>query len=66
MEFVAPGWLGRLPQVLWGRRPCPLCGSIRFVEAESGRLDRLLAVFLLHPIRCENCWRRYYGFAGRT
>jgi hypothetical protein len=59
----AQDWLGRLPQILWTRRQCPLCGSICFEEAESGPLDGLLGVLMLRPIRCTNCWRRYYRFA---
>jgi hypothetical protein len=63
MDFAALGWLGRLPRVLWTRRQCPLCSSIRFEEAELGSLDGPLGLFMLRPIRCVNCWRRYYWFA---
>jgi hypothetical protein len=63
MESVVQGWFGRLPQILWNGRQCPLCSSIRFEEAESGPLDGLLGIFMLRPIRCVNCWRRYYWFA---
>ncbi len=63
MESAVQGWLDRLPKILWTRRQCPLCGSIRFEEAELGFLDGLLGVLMLRPIRCVNCWRRYYRFA---
>jgi len=57
------GWLDRVPKVLWTQRPCPLCSSIRFEEAESAPLDRLLCLLMLRPVRCVNCRRRYYWFA---
>jgi hypothetical protein len=63
MDSAVQGWLGRLPKILWRQRQCPLCGSIRFVEAEAGTLDRLLGVLMLRPVRCANCWRRYYWLA---
>ena len=47
MDFAALGWLGRLPRVLWTRRQCPLCSSIRFEEAELGSLDGPLGLFML-------------------
>jgi len=62
MDFSTHGWFGRLPQVLWIQRQCPLCSSIRFEQAEPGSLDGPLGVLMLHPVRCVNCWRRYYWF----
>jgi hypothetical protein len=64
MDFAAPDWLGRLPRVLW-KRQCPLCSSIRFEAAESSWPDGLLGLLILRPVRCVNCWRRYYWF-GRA
>jgi hypothetical protein len=63
MDSAASGWLDRLPKVLWTRQQCPLCSSIRFEQAEPGPFDRLLSLFMLRPVRCANCWRRYYWFA---
>jgi hypothetical protein len=63
MDSAVQGWLGRLPKMLWTRRQCPLCSSIRFAEAEPGSLDGPLRMFMLRPVRCVNCWRRYYWFA---
>lgn len=63
MESAVQSWLGRLPRILWAGRQCPLCSSIRFEEAEPGSLDGVLGVLMLRPIRCVNCWRRYYWFA---
>lgn len=57
------GIAGRLPRLLWFQRYCPLCSSICFQEAEPGYLDGFLAAFMLHPVQCCNCWRRYYWFA---
>ena len=42
----------------------PLCSS-RFQPAESESLDGLFGLFALSPVRCVNCWRRYYWFAKR-
>ena len=56
MDFAA-----HLPHVLWHRN-CPLCSSIRFEAAESSPLDTLLSLLMLRPVRCINCWRRYYWF----
>jgi hypothetical protein len=61
MDFASQGWLGRLPRVL-STRQCPLCSSIRFVAAESSWPDGLLRLLMLRPVRCVNCWRRYYWF----
>lgn len=63
MDSAVQSWFGRLPKVLWTERQCPLCSSIRFEPAEAGPLDPLLGLFLLRPVRCVNCWRRYYWFA---
>lgn len=53
-----------LPRVLWMRRKCPLCSSVQFEAAVPEPRDKLLAPFRLRPVRCVNCWRRYYSFAG--
>ncbi len=63
MDLAMQGWLDRLPKMLWSRRQCPLCSSVHFAEAEAGPLDGLLGMFMLRPVRCVNCWRRYYWFA---
>jgi hypothetical protein len=47
-------------------RVCPLCSSYEFKEAESSFLDRPLNLFSLRPVRCVNCWRRYYWFAMKS
>ena len=65
MEIVERHWPSSLPRILWRRRECPLCSSIEFKAAERHPLDPLLRVFALFPVRCVNCWRRYYWFAQR-
>jgi hypothetical protein len=65
METEGLNPLRRLPRVLW-RRECPLCSSIQFKTAEDGFLDSMLKLFGLRPVRCVNCWRRYYWFAKRS
>jgi hypothetical protein len=56
---------GPFPHVLWARRVCPLCSSLEFKQAESVFLDGPMAWFSLRPVRCVNCWRRYYWFAKK-
>ena len=62
---TSPGgrWLGKFLGLLWFGQKCPLCTSMLFAEAEHRSLDRLLALLALHPVRCVNCFRRYYCFA---
>src|SRR3978361_875382 len=57
-------WPWNLPRLLWSPRTCPLCTSLEFTEAELQPMDRPLALFSLRPLRCVNCWRRYYGFSN--
>jgi hypothetical protein len=57
-------WPSSLPRLLWSPRICPLCTSLEFTEAELLPMDRPLAFFSLRPLRCVNCWRRYYGFSN--
>jgi len=52
-----------LPQLLFWRRECPMCHSVKFKEAESRWFDEFLRMFALRPIRCKFCWRRYYWFS---
>jgi hypothetical protein len=49
--------------LLWIRRECPRCNSVKFKPAELRSFDGLLSMFLLRPVRCMFCWRRYYWFA---
>jgi hypothetical protein len=53
------------PHVLWARRECPLCSSLEFRQAETKFLDRMMSWLSLRPVRCVNCWRRYYWFAKK-
>ena len=39
--------------------------EIEFSRAELGLIDGLLRCFALKPVRCVNCWRRYYCFAAK-
>jgi hypothetical protein len=56
--------LPRIPQIL-NSKQCPLCSSIEFREDVPQPLDRLLRFFAFRPVRCVNCWRRYYQFAPK-
>jgi hypothetical protein len=66
MDLAEVNWPSSLPRLLWKRPDCPLCSSIEFREAEQHPLDGLLGMFALSPVRCVNCWRRYYRFAKRS
>lgn len=66
MTFASLNWPSQLPRLLWKRRNCPRCSSVEFRSAEPELLDRLLVLFTLRPIRCVNCWRRYYWFRSST
>jgi hypothetical protein len=65
MSDLEVSWPSRVPRLLFSCRLCPLCSSIRFSQAEPGTMDRLLRCFGLKPVRCVNCWRRYYCFASK-
>jgi hypothetical protein len=56
-------WLSKFSGLLWFGQKCPLCTSILFTEAEHQSFDRLLSLLAFHPVRCANCFRRYYCFA---
>ena len=56
-------WLSKFLGFLWFGQKCPLCTSMLFAEAEHRSSDRLFALLALHPVRCVNCFRRYYCFA---
>jgi hypothetical protein len=63
MDVTKQRWLGKFSGLLWGAQQCPLCTSILFSEAEHRPLDRLLMLLAFRPVRCANCFRRYYCFA---
>jgi hypothetical protein len=65
MSSLEVNWPSRIPRLLFGSRVCPLCTSTEFRSAELGVMDKLLRRFALTPIRCVNCWRRYYCFATK-
>jgi hypothetical protein len=63
MSSARLNWPPVIPRLLWMRRKCPLCSSIKFKSAEREWLDSGFALLWLRPVRCVNCWRRYYSFA---
>jgi len=65
MSVLELSWTDRLPRLLIFRRVCPLCNSIEFSPAELRLMDGLLRCLGLKPVRCVNCWRRYYCFATK-
>jgi hypothetical protein len=65
MSVLEVSWPSRVPRLLFRRRVCPLCTSIEFSRAELGLMDGLLRCFAMKPVRCVNCWRRYYCFAAK-
>lgn len=62
MSIAGMTWPSRLPRILWMGRSCPRCSSVEFRSAERETLDGLFALLSLRPVRCVNCWRRYYWF----
>ncbi len=66
MDIAGLIWPSGIPRLLWIRRECPRCSSIEFKMAESQSLDGVMSFFALRPVRCVNCWRRYYWFAMRS
>jgi len=65
MDIAGLTWPSNVPRLLLMRRECPLCSSIEFKAAESHPVDCLLKLLMFCPVRCVNCWRRYYWFAKR-
>jgi len=63
MNSLRINWPTGLPRLLGSPQECPVCTSVEFTDAELHRLDRILALLALRPIRCVNCRRRYYGFS---
>jgi hypothetical protein len=64
MKIPEMTWPSMIPRLLWGRS-CPRCSSIEFQTAQGASMDVPLGVFALTPVRCSNCWRRYYCFARK-
>jgi len=62
MNFSTRTWPDWVPRMLWIRRECPRCNSLKFKPAELRPIDGLLSMFALRPVRCMFCWRRYYWF----
>jgi hypothetical protein len=65
MDIAGLSWPSSVPRILWMHRECPRCSSIEFQTAESHPLDPLLGLLMLCPVRCANCWRRYYWFVKK-
>jgi hypothetical protein len=65
MSVLELSWTRRVPRLLFRCRFCPLCRSVEFRRAERGVMDGLLRCFGIKPVRCANCWRRYYCFSAK-
>lgn len=65
MSVETMAWPDWLPRVLWIRRVCPRCNSVKFKSGELRSFDCLLGMFALRPVRCMFCWRRYYWLSIR-
>jgi len=63
MNFSNRTWPTWVPHLLWIRRECPRCNSLKFKPAELRSFDGLLGMFAVRPVRCMFCWRRYYWFS---
>jgi hypothetical protein len=64
MSVLEQNWPSFAPRLLFRGKTCPLCSSVEFSAAEFGQMDALLRLFTLKPIRCVNCFRRYYCWAS--
>lgn len=60
MSGLEQNWPSFAPRLLFRRKVCPLCTSTEFSAAEIAPMDAFLRLFTLKPIRCDNCFRRYY------
>jgi hypothetical protein len=56
-SWTRPTWAPRMPLL---RHKCPSCTSTQFKAAELRPFDFLFSLFLLFPVRCKSCWRRFY------
>jgi hypothetical protein len=65
MSRATSYWPQQLPHLLW-KHQCPLCTSLDFEAAEIGGGDFLMKLFHATPVRCSNCWRRYYWFKSAS
>lgn len=63
MKLINIPWLSRISRLLLFSQKCPLCTSVYFNQAEYQSSDRILALFGFRPVRCVNCFRRYYRYA---
>ena len=63
MNSLYFSWRAGFSRLIGSPKECPVCTSIEFTDAEFHPLDRSLSFLALRPIRCVNCWRRYYGFS---
>ncbi len=61
-NWLKPNWAPWLPLL---RRKCPCCNSVKFKAAELRPVDAVLGLFLLRPVRCMFCWRRFYWVSLR-
>jgi len=46
------------------RRVCKSCLSDELYKSRYHKLERLLNLVLLRPVRCGSCSRRWYKFLG--
>jgi len=53
-------WHNGIPQFFVVRERCPLCLATAFNLSAQHPLKQVLRVFAIRPVRCANCWRRYY------
>ncbi len=53
-----------MPHLLGPKRVCPLCTGGVFRKGERGLMDVPMRLLGLEPVRCVNCWRRYYARGG--
>jgi hypothetical protein len=53
-------WHNGIPQFFVVRERCPLCRATEFNLSAQHPLKQVLRYVAIRPVRCANCWRRYY------
>ena len=60
MKIRDLNWHNGIPRYVVFRERCPICRTREFHASMSHPLRSVLQYLAVHPVRCQNCWRRYY------
>ena len=59
-------WHNGIPRFFVFRERCPLCRTREFHASMSHPFRSILRFVAIHPVRCQNCWRRFYWLKPGT